>query len=125
MLPDEETLLVATAEMNAMDSQHQMVRGLAKQMDDVVVAIEISETGDSPSKNTKHKSKMAFTIKVINRGNKREPDSHEKCRTTRTGCVKVGNLSNKRAKKTDGRLVWIIFHNICKLYMDVTHATKN
>ena len=39
------------------------------------------------------------------------------------GCVKVGGLSNKRAKQSDPRLGWIMFHNICKMYRDVKEAT--
>ena len=112
LLPDEETLLVATAEMKAMASQPQMVVGLSKQIFNVVTALELSQTGVSPSKHTKHKSKLAFARQVINRVNKREPGHKKGCRMTKTGCVKVGGLSNKRAKQSDPRLGWIMFHNI-------------
>jgi hypothetical protein len=42
---------------------------------------------------------------------------------TKTGCVKVGGLSNKRVKQSDPRLGWIMFHNICKMYRNVKEAT--
>ena len=71
LLPDKETLLVATAEMNVMDSQPQMVLGLSKKIYNVVTSLELSQTGESPSKHTKHKSKLAFVRRVINRVNKR------------------------------------------------------
>ena len=54
-----------------------------------------------------------------------EPGNNEHCRMTRTGYVKMVGLSNKKAKQSDPRLDWIMFHNICKMYRDVTHDTKN
>ena len=41
LLPDEETRLVATSEMNAMTLQPQMVKILATQINNMVVALDI------------------------------------------------------------------------------------
>ena len=47
LLPDAETLRVATAEMKKMASQPQMVRGLIYQIDNIVVAIKIAQARES------------------------------------------------------------------------------
>ena len=39
--------------------------------------------------------------------------------------MKVSELSNKRAKQSDPRLGWIMFHCICKIYRDVSQATQH
>ena len=48
LLPDAETLRVATAEMKTMASQPQTVRGLASQIDNAVTVLEIAQMGESP-----------------------------------------------------------------------------
>ena len=37
-------------------------------------------------------------------------------RNTRTWLIKVSSLSNNRAKESDTRLAWIVFHNIARIY---------
>ena len=39
--------------------------------------------------------------------------------------MKVSGLSNKRAKQSDPRLQWIMFHKICVMYRDVKEEEKN
>eukprot|EP00545_Synedropsis_sp_CCMP1620_P002775 CAMPEP_0119009844 /NCGR_PEP_ID=MMETSP1176-20130426/4633_1 /TAXON_ID=265551 /ORGANISM="Synedropsis recta cf, Strain CCMP1620" /LENGTH=491 /DNA_ID=CAMNT_0006962423 /DNA_START=277 /DNA_END=1750 /DNA_ORIENTATION=+ len=39
-------------------------------------------------------------------------------RHSKTGEIKVAGLSNKRAKQSDPRLAWAMFHSICAMYRD-------
>ena len=67
---------------------------------------------------------MAFTIILIKEVTKKEPRYDEQCRTTKTGCVKVGVSSNERAKQSNIKLSWMVFYNICKMYWEAAEVTK-
>lgn len=41
---------------------------------------------------------------------------------SKTGEIKVAGLGNKRAKQSDPRLAWVIFHIICTMYRDEKKA---
>ena len=104
LLPDEETLLVAAAKVKYMVSQPTMVKGMATQNNNVVVVLEIQQSGEPPSKKIQRKSKMAFSRRVIHIVNRKEPGLNKLSRKTKTGCVNIGALSDKRAKQSYPRL---------------------
>ena len=95
LLPDEETLPVAAAEMKVMSLKPHTVKRLVSYIDNVVAGLEIEQSGESHSKKTHHKSDMAFATRVVNRLNKREPWYDVLSKKTQTGCIKVGALSKK------------------------------
>ena len=64
----------------------------------------------------KQKSKVAYARRVIKRVNNREPGGEDQVRHSKTGEVKVGGLNNTRAKQSDPRLSWFMFHRICDMY---------
>ena len=56
---------------------------------------------------------------VIKRANNIE-DGHDKQRKkSKTGLVKVSSISNNRARQSDPRLAWLMFHNISQMYRDI------
>ena len=62
------------------------------------------------------KSSSNCTRLVIKRVNSTE-DGHDKQRNKgRTGLVKVSRISNNRARKSDPRLAWLMFHKIAQMY---------
>ena len=71
-----------------------------------------------------YKSKIVFARRVINRVNNKETGSNEKSRKTKIGFVKVGDLSNKKAKQLDPRLRCMMFENICQICQHVAADTN-
>ena len=41
-----------------------------------------------------------------------------------TGTIKVSGLSHKRAKQSDPRLAWEMFHNIYNMYSDINNKEE-
>ena len=65
------------------------------------------------------KSSSKYTRSLIKRVNGTE-DSHDKQRKKSiTGSVKVPNICNNRARQSDPRLAWLIFHKIAQMYRDI------
>ena len=40
-------------------------------------------------------------------------------KNSRTGLVKVSNISNNRLRHSDARIAWLIFHKISQMYIDI------
>ena len=73
LLPDEESLLVATAEMKCYASKPQQARRLAGQANSLLR--KMVESGVSKvNPDIKHKSKIQYVRRVLKRVMKREPD---------------------------------------------------
>ena len=117
LLPDEESLLVATAEMKCYASNPQQAKRLAHQANSLIK--ELSNAGVCQAKtDIKPQSRLQYFRRMLQRVIKREPDAKNVVPTKRqkTGEVKVGGLSNVRAKQADPRLSWYMFHSICDMY---------
>ena len=117
LLLDEESLLVATAEMKCYASKPQQAKRLTGQANSLLK--EMSNAGVCKAKtDIKPKSKLQYIRRMLKRVIKREPDvnNHVGTKRMKTGEVKVGGLSNVRAKQADLRLSWYMFHSICDMY---------
>ena len=53
-----------------------------------------------------HKSQRALARRIIQRVNALEPGAENQTKTSKTGEIKVGGLSHRRAKQSDPRLAW-------------------
>ena len=125
LLPDEETLTVATAEMKNLASQPQRTKRVAASLNKLIK--ELSQQGGNKRMryDIKPKSKMAYARRVIRRVNAQEPNAPNQLKSSRNGEVKVAGLSNQRAKQCDPRLSWYMFHAICNLYRHVKEETES
>jgi hypothetical protein len=56
---------------------------------------------------------------VIRRVNQTEDNALGQKKQTSNGQIKVAALSNKRAKQSDPRLAWVMFHKIATMYRDM------
>jgi hypothetical protein len=119
---DEEAILVATAEIKAAHAQPVDRKRLAVQIDRVLDALPVTSR-KVPSSNLASKSNLKYARRVIRRVNEKEPGMEGQKRRSKTGEIKVAGLSNKRAKQSDPRLAWAMFHSICTMYRDAKAAT--
>ena len=65
------------------------------------------------------KSSSKYTRSVIKRVNGTENGHGKQRKKSRTGLVKVSSISNNRARKSDPRLAWLIFHKIDQMYRSI------
>jgi len=108
---DEEALIVASAEMKAAHSAPVNRKLLGAQLAHVLE--EVKARGQV--RDVKPKSNIAYARDVVRRVNAREDDMIGQKRKTSTGEIKVAGLSNKRAKQSDPRLAWMMFHSQCEM----------
>ena len=114
LTPDEEAMLVAKAEMSA---QYSDPHGKSRLQCDVSEAVEKL----FPGRERKEDAMKMHAKRVLRRVNKREPGMENKKKRSKTGMIKVGGLSHKRARQSDPRLQWIMVHRIVKMYREATH----
>ena len=105
---DEETLVVATAELKVAHALPSSRKIVAMKLNEVLEGVKGRDI-ESP---VKHKSKIRYAKRVIRRVNAREEEATDQ-RKRSTGEIKVCGLSHKRAKQGCPRLAWIMFHKIC------------
>ena len=121
LLPDEESLLVATAEMKCYASKPQQMKRFAGQTN--MLLRKLVESGASHiNPDIKSASKIQYVCRVLKRVIAREPDFNDEYdpkRLKRCGTMKAGGLSNARAKQADPRLSWYMFHGICDMHRTV------
>ena len=71
------------------------------------------------TKDITPKASSKYTRSVMKKVNNIE-DVHDKQRKkSRTGLVKVLSISNNRARQSDPRLAWLMFHKITQMYRDI------
>ena len=63
------------------------------------------------------KSSSKYTRSLIKRVNRIEGGHDKQRNKSRTGLVKVSNISNNRARQSDPRLAGLVFHNIAQMYI--------
>ena len=56
---------------------------------------------------------------VVKRVNVTKEAHDKRSNKIRTGLIKFSSLSNNRAKQSDPRLYWIMFHKIAHMYRDI------
>ena len=110
---DEEALVVAVAEIKGAHSLPQTRKLLAENLH------KLLQTMGKRTDEVDHKTKQAYARSVIQRVNKREPEKVGQKKRSAAGEVKVRGLSNKRAKQSDPRLQWIMFHKMVLMYRHV------
>ena len=114
---DEEVLVIATAEIKGSHSQPVQRKRLAAQLNS-----RLENMPDNPRTKmlggAKRKSQLAYARNVIRRVNAREPGMQGQTKTSLTGEIRVSGLSNSRAKQSDPRLAWVMFHSICKMFRE-------
>ena len=111
--------------MKCYASQPQPTRRLAAQLNSLLKSIDEV----SPNKiihEIKPKSKLQYACRILKRLIEREPNiESDKTKCSRSGEVKVGDLRNQRAKQSDPRLSWYMFHSICRIYQEVKASTDS
>ena len=117
---DEEALVVSYSEMKAMTSQPQGTKRFAAHLNTLVA--ELDRDPNKHRSEINQKSKVAYARRVIKRVNNREPGGEYQVRHSKTGDIKVGDLSNTRTKQSDLRLSWFMFHCICDMYRSVSSS---
>ena len=124
LLPDEEVLVVATAEMKNLASQPQRTKRVAASLNTLIQQLNHSNQCKKRMRyDIQPQSKMKYARRVIRRVNSREPNAVNQIKNSKHGEVKVAGLSNQRAKQCDPRLAWYMFHAICNLYRHVKKLT--
>jgi hypothetical protein len=108
---DEQALVIATTEIKAGCSQPVARKRLGETIHHMIKAVDKRAKG-----STKAASKVAYARRVIRAVNQREPCAEGQTKFSRTGEIKVGGLSNRRAKQSDPRLAWVMFHRICEMF---------
>ena len=69
-------------------------------------------------------SSSKCTRSVIKQVNRKE-DGHDTQRNKIiTGLVKVSSISNNRARHSDPRVAWLVFHNIAKMYRYIIETNE-
>ena len=112
LLPDEETLLVAAAEMSGVASQPSTRKSLSRKLSEVKSLVKKN------NRDILQKSKLKYAYRVIRRVNAREPESDNQKKRSKTGEIKVAGLSHRRAKQSDPRKAWTMYHRIVHMYRE-------
>ena len=116
---EEEALVIVVAEIKGAHSIPQTQKRLVESLHNLLQSI--GKRTEQVSINTK----QAYTQSVIQRVNKREPEKVDQKKRSATGEVNVRRLSNKRAKQSDPRLQWIMFHKMVVMYRHVRDEEIN
>ena len=64
-------------------------------------------------------SSCKYTRSAIKRVNRKEDGHDTKIKKIKTGLVKVSIIRKNRARESDPRLAWLIFHKIAQMYRDI------
>ena len=95
LLPDKETLIVATAEMKNLASQPQQTKCVAASLNKLIQLLSNSQQGNKRMRfDLEPSSKMKFARCVIRHVNAKEPNSSGQVKTSKHGEVKVAGLSS-------------------------------
>jgi hypothetical protein len=109
---DEEAMLVAKAEVSAQYSDAHGRKRLTLDVSDAVEKL-------FPRRDSRNEAaKKMHAKRILRRVNAREPGMKNKSKRSKTGEIKIGGLSHKRAKQSDPRLHWIMVHRIVKMYRE-------
>ena len=109
---DEEAVAVAYSELKGAHGIPSTRKTFALKLDSMLTDLY-------GAKARKESSKLAYARNVIRRVNDIEDDRVGQKKRSNLGEIKVRGLSHKRAKQSDPRLAWIMFHKIVRLYRDV------
>ena len=109
---DEESLVIVSAEIEGAYGLPIYVNTLGIELKLVIKAVNSRQS----TKEITPKTSSKYTRLLFNRVKKTE-DGHDKQRKEiRTGLVNVSIISNNRARRSDPRLAWLMFHKIAKMY---------
>ena len=114
-LKDEEAYIVETSEI---DGAHGL------KIDIVIPNNEKQQGINGVSKismgnGTQPKSAQRYACRIIQLVNIEDDEEEVNKRITRKSMIKVSRLSHKRAKKSDPRLAWFMFHKIYHMYSNI------
>ena len=112
---DEEELVVASAEIEGAHGFPIDDNTLGVELQLVVKVVNAQKS----NKEITTKASSQYTRLVIKQVKNIE-DGHDKQRNkSRTGLVKVSSIRNNRARHSDIRLAWLMFHKIAQMYRDI------
>jgi len=84
------------------------------------VRLEQVKKALNPHRNDiKPSSQKVYAKRVLKRVIDKEPDLDPNKKIKTSGEIKIRGLSDKRAKQSDPRLAWMMFHSIVKMYRQV------
>ena len=120
---DEEAIIIAVAEIKGAHSLPSSQEVVGEKLHAV-----LQNVGSTPE--VQNKTKLAYARRVSCRINKQESEQVEQQKRSLTEEIKVRGLSHKRAKQSDPRLEWIMFHKMCVMHREVialekAHAEKS
>ena len=109
---DEEALVVASAEIEGAHGMPIDVNTLASEPQLVIKAVNAQQSTKGITEN----STCKYTHSVIKRVNCKEDGHDTQRKKIRTRLVKVSSIGNNRARQSDPRLAWMMFHKIAQMY---------
>ena len=110
---DKKVMVIAVSKLKAAHSVPSLRRIVGEKLHTILQTLG-KRTGD-----VSKQSKQAYARAVIRRVNKREEEQFGQTKQSSTGQIKVQGLSHKRAKQSDPRLQWIMFHKMVRMCRDV------
>ena len=112
---DEETLVVASAEIEGAHGLHIDDNTLGGRLQLVIRAMNAQQS----TKVITPKASSQYTRLVIKRVNNIGDGHDNQSKKSRTGLLKVSSISNNRSRQSDPRLACLIFHKIAQMYRDI------
>ena len=112
---DEEALVVASEEIEG-------AHGLPIDFNTLGVELQLVIKSVNARQSTNYitpKASSRYTRLVTNGVNNIEDGHDNQRKKSRTGLVKVSSISNNRARQSDPRLAWLMFHKISQMYRDI------
>ena len=103
--PDEEALVVASAEIEGAHGLPIDVNTLGSELQLVIRAVNERQS----TKVITPKASSQYTRSVIKPVKNREDGHDNQRKKSRTGLVKVSSISNNRSRQSDPRLAWLMF----------------
>ena len=111
----EEELVVASADIEGAHGFPIDDNTLGVELQLVINVVNARKS----NKEITTKASSQYTRSVIKQVKNIE-DGHDKQRKkSRTGLVKVSRIRNNRARQSDPRIEWLMFHNIAHMYRDI------
>ena len=116
LTPDEEAVAVCSAELHGQIGMPNTRRVLGGKLNQMVTCLPINE-----KRKIKDASHRRYARRVVQRVIKNEIDKdgqslYSLSTAKSSGEIKVSGLSNARARQSDPRLSWIMYHRILKMY---------
>ena len=117
---DEEEKIMAITEIKGAHVLPRDTNTIHNELQQVIHGVGLQDA----TKTIKTNYALRYARRWIVCVNKEEENAYGQKRKTRIGTIKVSELFQKRAKKSDPKLAWEMFHNIYHVYSDINNKEK-